>query len=60
LGLNGGHLTAMRQAIAAKPDAIIEQPLKEAKAAGIPVIVRRTTAAAPSAAMAGRHSSSAR
>jgi ribose transport system substrate-binding protein len=47
LGLNGGFLTAMRQAIAAKPDAIIdeaidcsliEQPLKEAKAAGIPVV----------------------
>lgn len=44
---NGGYQTAMRQAIAAKPDAIIdsaidcsliEQPLKEAKAAGIPVI----------------------
>lgn len=47
LNANGGFQTAMRQAIAAKPDAIIgsamdcatiEQPLKEAKAAGIPVI----------------------
>ncbi|WP_432975331.1 sugar ABC transporter substrate-binding protein [Dactylosporangium sp. CA-233914] len=47
LNANGGWQTAMRQAIAAKPDAIIasamdcatiEQPLKEAKAAGIPVV----------------------
>ena len=47
LNANGGFQTAIRQAIAAKPDAIIasamdcsfiEQPLKEAKAAGIPVI----------------------
>ncbi|MTD52908.1 sugar ABC transporter substrate-binding protein [Amycolatopsis pithecellobii] len=47
LNANGGYQTAMRQAITAKPDAIvdsaidcslIEQPLKEAQAAGIPVI----------------------
>lgn len=47
LNASGGFQTAIRQAIAAKPDAIIasamdcsfiEQPLKEAKAAGIPVI----------------------
>jgi ribose transport system substrate-binding protein len=48
LGANDGFNVAMRTAIAAKPDAIIdesidcaliEQSLKEAKAAGIPVIV---------------------
>jgi ribose transport system substrate-binding protein len=46
-GVNDGYNSGMRQAIAAKPDAIvvhgiactqIVQPLKEAKAAGIPVI----------------------
>jgi ribose transport system substrate-binding protein len=46
-GVNDGYNSGMRQAIAAKPDAIvvhgiactqIQQPLKEAKAAGIPVI----------------------
>jgi ribose transport system substrate-binding protein len=47
LNAGGGFQTALRQAIAAKPDAIIvsamdcaliEQPLKEAKADGIPVV----------------------
>lgn len=47
LNASGGFQTALRQAIAAKPDAVItsamdceliEQPLKEAKAAGIPVV----------------------
>jgi ribose transport system substrate-binding protein len=47
LGVGGAYLTAVRQAIAAKASAIvvhgvdcsaIEQPLQEAKAAGIPVI----------------------
>jgi ribose transport system substrate-binding protein len=46
-GVNDGYNSGMRQAIAAKPDAIVVhgiacpqilQPLKEAKAAGIPVI----------------------
>ena len=46
-GVNDGYNSGMRQAIAAKPDAIfvhgiactqILQPLKEAKAAGVPVI----------------------
>ena len=46
-GVNDGYNSGMRQAIAAKPDAIVVhgiactqilQPLKEAKAAGIPVV----------------------
>ncbi|ADP80920.1 sugar ABC transporter substrate-binding protein [Pseudofrankia inefficax] len=62
LGANDGFNVAMRTAIAAKPDAIIdesidcaliEQSLKEAKAAGIPVIAGQANDCADAPLFAG-------